>query len=57
MWQGVCETLFRQFVSNYDCVYVVLPTCVKIVNAVVLTKRSVLKVNGKFVMCEFIIQF
>ena len=27
------------------CVYVVLSTCVKIVNAVVLMKRSILKVN------------
>ena len=57
MWQGVPETLFRKFVLNSYCVYVELSTCVKIVNAVVLMKRSILKVNRKFVMCEFIIQF
>ena len=57
MWQGVSETFFRKFVLNSDCMYVVLSTCVKIVNAVVLMKRYILKVNRKFVMCEFIIQF
>ena len=57
MWQGASNTLFRKLVLNSDCVYGVLSTCVKLVNAVGLMKRSILKVNRKFVMCEFIIQF
>ena len=46
MWQGVSETLFRKFMLYSDCVYVVLSTCVKIVNAVVLMKRYILNVTG-----------
>ena len=57
MWQSVSETSFLKFVLYSDCVYVVLSTCVTIVNAVVLMKRYIFNVSRKFVMCEFIIQF
>ena len=49
--------LFRKFVLFPGYVYVVLSTCVKTVNTDVLIKRYVLKVDRKFVMFEFIIQF
>ena len=41
MWQSVSETSFLKFVLYSDCVYVVLSTCVTIVNAVVLMKRYI----------------
>ena len=49
MWQSASD-VFRKFVLCHVCVYVVLSTCVKIVNIIVLFKRSVLKVDGKFVV-------
>ena len=57
MWQSKSKTVFSKFVLYSDCVYVVLPTCVEVVNATVLNTCYVLKVDMQFILCEFILSF
>ena len=45
MWQTVPETSFSKLVMCPDRMYVILTTCIKVVNTIVLIKWYVLQVD------------